>query len=96
MDKTSVDKLKLEIEFLSLEPKPNFINSIFYSYCYIGILTGPYFKYRTYQDWLNTKSANEIVDSFSFMTKRGRTAPFIILAFLFLSKFVSFQVGLLN
>ena len=31
-----------------------------YSYCYIGILTGPYFKYRTYKDWIEMKYGNKV------------------------------------
>lgn len=85
-----IEQLKLEIEFKSIEP--TFIQTIMYSYCYIGILTGPYFKFRTYVDWLNTKNFMDI-NSISFMTRRGRMAPFIIIIFLVLSKIVSFQVN---
>ncbi len=31
-----------------------------YSYCYIGILTGPYFEYRTYKDWIEMKYGNKV------------------------------------
>ena len=85
-----IEQLKLEIEFRSIEP--TFIQTILYSFCYIGILTGPYFKFRTYIDWLNTKNFMNI-NSISFMKKRGRMAPFIIIIFLVLSKIVSFQVN---
>lgn len=93
-DSVELSKLKLEIEFLSLDPLPNVFKIFLYAYCYIGLLTGPYFKYRTYHDWVfhNTKQTNE-VDSYSFMLKRGRIVPFIIIGFLALSKFVSFQVN---
>lgn len=85
-----IEQLKLEIEFKSIEP--TLIQTILYSYCYIGILTGPYFKFRTYADWLNSK--NNRFDSIKFIKKRGRLAPLIIIIFLVLSKFVSFQVHL--
>lgn len=84
-----IEQLKLEIEFKSIEP--TFIQTILYSYCYIGILTGPYFKFRTYADWLNIKNFKN-VNSINFMKKRGRMAPFIIIIFLILTKIVSFQV----
>lgn len=86
-----IEQLKLDIEFKSIEP--SLIQTILYSYCYIGILTGPYFKFRTYVDWLNSK--NNRLDSIKFMKRRGRLAPFIIIIFLVLSKFVSFQVDFL-
>lgn len=91
MIKQKIDKLKLEMEFFSLDPKPKFIESMLYSYCYIGILTGPYFRYRTYKDWLNFKYT-ENIDYIDYISKRGKAAPFIIIGFLVLSKFVSFKV----
>jgi hypothetical protein len=92
--KENIDKLKLEIEFYSLEPKPTLIEMYLYAYCYIGILTGPYYKYRTYKDWLSNKYAKN-VDSIHFITKRGRAVPFIIIGYLILSRFVSFKVKFL-
>ncbi|CAF0874634.1 unnamed protein product [Brachionus calyciflorus] len=84
-----LEQIKLNMEFRSIEP--NFIHTILYSYCYIGILTGPYFKYRTYHDWLNETYSSDNIDVFCFMKKRGRIVPFIIIGFLILSKFVSFN-----
>ncbi|EPQ16234.1 Lysophospholipid acyltransferase 7 [Myotis brandtii] len=31
---------------------PSLMETLSYSYCYVGILTGPFFRYRTYLDWL--------------------------------------------
>lgn len=87
-----LSKLKLEMEFVSLETRPSLVQMLLYTYCYIGLLTGPYFKYRTYADWLANRSAHEI-DSISFIVRRGRVAPFIVIGFLILSKFVSFKVN---
>lgn len=87
----NLNKIKLEMEFVSLDPRPTFIQMFLYSYCYIGLLTGPYFKYRTYSDWLTSRNLHEI-DSVSFVAKRGRIAPLIIIGFLVLSQFVSFKV----
>lgn len=89
---SDLSKLKLEIEFISLEPRPSIIQVFLYAYCHIGLLTGPYFKYRTYSDWLVNRNLAEI-DSLSFMWKRGRVAPVIVIGFLILSKFVSFKVN---
>jgi lysophospholipid acyltransferase 7 len=65
-----LELLKLEIEFFSLDPKLSFLEIMCYFYCYIGILTGPYFKFRTYKDWLNFKNGKNI-DSISKIAKRG-------------------------
>lgn len=50
-DKQSDDKLDYEYEFTKV--KPNFFDIINYSFCYIGLLAGPFYKYRTYWDWLH-------------------------------------------
>ena len=81
------------MEFYSIDPKPKFIETILYSYFYVGILTGPYFKYRTYRDWLQLSAKESSrVDSFKFIFQRGKAAPLIVIGFLILSKFVSFKV----
>lgn len=89
---SELSKLKLEMEFMSLDPRPSVLQMFLYAYCHIGLLTGPYFKYRTYSDWLVNRNLHEI-DSASFMMRRGRVAPFIVIGFLVLSKFVSFKVS---
>ncbi|XP_018590639.1 lysophospholipid acyltransferase 7 isoform X1 [Scleropages formosus] len=35
-----------------LSQEPSLYDTISYSYCYIGIMTGPFFRYQTYFDWL--------------------------------------------
>jgi lysophospholipid acyltransferase 7 len=90
-EKHEIEKLKLEMEFYSLDPKPSFLEIVCYCYCYIGILTGPYFKYRTYKDWLHFKQGSSI-SILSTIASRSKLAPFIIFGFLFLSKFISFEV----
>lgn len=87
---TKMDKLKLEMEFSSLNPKPSFLSMFLYSYCYIGFLTGPYYKYRTYHDWLNTKY-NKNVKTLSFMISRGKTLPIIVITYLIVSRIASFK-----
>lgn len=86
-----MDKIKLEMEFSSLTPKPSFLSVFLYSYCYIGLLTGPYFKYRTYHDWLNTKYNNN-VKTLKFMLSRGKTLPLIVITYLIVSRIASFKV----
>lgn len=36
---------------------PSFLDIFHYTFCYIGVLTGPYFKYRMYWDLFNTPFA---------------------------------------
>ncbi|XP_036394890.1 lysophospholipid acyltransferase 7 [Megalops cyprinoides] len=39
-----------------LSQEPSLYDVISYSYCYIGIMTGPFFRYQTYADWLQQPS----------------------------------------
>lgn len=89
-DTVKIEKLKLEIEFQSLEPRPSFLGMCLYCFCYIGLLTGPYFKYRTYHDWLHINYTSEIKLS-SFILSRGKTLPIIMLLYFSVSKIASFK-----
>lgn len=35
--------------------KPNLLDIFHFSFCYIGVLTGPYFSYKTYNDYFSTR-----------------------------------------
>ncbi|XP_017321095.1 lysophospholipid acyltransferase 7 [Ictalurus punctatus] len=35
-----------------LSHEPSLYDILSYSYCYVGIMTGPFFRYQTYVDWL--------------------------------------------
>ncbi|KAL2084901.1 hypothetical protein ACEWY4_020419 [Coilia grayii] len=39
-----------------LPREPSLYDVISYSYCYVGIMTGPFFRYQTYVDWLQQPS----------------------------------------
>lgn len=39
-------------ELEAAEVHPSFLDVFHYTFCYIGIMTGPYYTYRTYRDWL--------------------------------------------
>ncbi|CAM4702166.1 unnamed protein product [Leuciscus chuanchicus] len=39
-----------------LSHEPSLYDIISYSYCYVGIMTGPFFRYQTYADWLQQSS----------------------------------------
>lgn len=85
-----LQKLTLEMEFCSLEPQPSFFDLYLYYFCHVGILTGPYFKYRTFYDWQTSKYSAR-VNPLKFILNRGKTLPFIIALFAFVSKFASFK-----
>ncbi|XP_013400325.1 lysophospholipid acyltransferase 7 [Lingula anatina] len=50
--------LALEAEYRNINP--SLMDIMLYSYCYIGLLTGPYFKYRTYHDMLHNEHTASI------------------------------------
>jgi lysophospholipid acyltransferase 7 len=90
-ERPEIKASRLKTEHQSISVKPTFMQVFAYSYCYIGLLTGPYFKFRTYLDWLDMKHGNRI-NSIGFILKRGRTLPLIITSFLLISQFITFQV----
>lgn len=90
-----LQKLTLEMEFCSLEPQPSFLDLYLYYYCHVGILTGPYFKYRTFYDWQTSKYSTR-VNPLKFILNRGKTLPFIIVLFAIVSKFASFKVSFIT
>ncbi|XP_054711762.1 lysophospholipid acyltransferase 7-like, partial [Uloborus diversus] len=61
--------------------KPNFLDIIQYSFCYAGILVGPYYKYRTYDD-LFEKPYSTCVPHQMFLKKRLIVIPFYICLYL--------------
>ncbi|XP_058874350.1 lysophospholipid acyltransferase 7 [Acipenser ruthenus] len=39
---------------------PSLYDVLCYSYCYIGIMTGPFYRYQTYEDWLCQRTPGSI------------------------------------
>ncbi|ELT92151.1 hypothetical protein CAPTEDRAFT_141205 [Capitella teleta] len=64
------------------------VDIICYSFCYIGILTGPYYKYRTYHDMLHNSNAKNI-DTIVPLWRRIRVLPLYFLPYLIGSQFFS-------
>ncbi|XP_055451541.1 lysophospholipid acyltransferase 7 isoform X1 [Psammomys obesus] len=60
---------------------PSLMETLSYSYCYVGILTGPFFRYRTYLDWLE-QPFPEAVPSLRPLLRRAWPAPLFGLLFL--------------
>ncbi|XP_026858919.2 lysophospholipid acyltransferase 7 [Electrophorus electricus] len=50
--KKDVSTFSKSSEIGQLSHEPSLYDVISYSYCYIGIMTGPFFRYRTFADWL--------------------------------------------
>ncbi|XP_046687270.1 lysophospholipid acyltransferase 7-like isoform X1 [Homalodisca vitripennis] len=53
---SSDDSPQIEVEASRVAP-PSLLDIFHYSFCYIGVLTGPYFKYRMYWDMFNSPFA---------------------------------------
>ena len=79
------------MEFFSLDPKPSFIDLFMYYFCHVGILTGPYFKYRTFYDWLNSRYCGK-VNPTKLILNRSKSLPIILIVHSILSKYASFKV----
>ncbi|XP_063055209.1 lysophospholipid acyltransferase 7 [Engraulis encrasicolus] len=43
-----------------LSSEPSLYDVISYSYCYVGIMTGPFFRYQTFVDWLQQPSPQSL------------------------------------
>ncbi|KAL1765324.1 leukocyte immunoglobulin-like receptor subfamily B member 3, partial [Sigmodon hispidus] len=60
---------------------PSLMETLSYSYCYVGIMTGPFFRYRTYLDWLEQPFPGA-VPSLRPLLRRAWPAPLFGLLFL--------------
>ncbi|XP_006897358.1 PREDICTED: lysophospholipid acyltransferase 7 isoform X2 [Elephantulus edwardii] len=60
---------------------PSLMETLSYSYCYVGVITGPFFRYRTYLDWLE-QPFPEAVPSLRPLLRRAWPAPLFGLLFL--------------
>ncbi|XP_023685902.1 lysophospholipid acyltransferase 7 [Paramormyrops kingsleyae] len=56
-DVTSFSKSPL---ICGLTQEPSLYDTVSYSYCYIGLFTGPFFRYQTYVDWLQQPCPREL------------------------------------
>ncbi|XP_022187440.1 lysophospholipid acyltransferase 7 [Nilaparvata lugens] len=72
---------------------PGFIEIFHYAFCYIGVLTGPYFKYRMYWDLFNAPFSDN-ADCLRDTTNKLKPVPFFGLAFLISSYFFPLSYAL--
>ena len=69
-------RFQLELDF-----EPSTFDMFCYAYCYTGIFTGPFFKYRTYYDYLmmNSELIQRIPASFEIFSRLKQVVVFVIL-----------------
>lgn len=70
------------------EVDPSFIDIFLYAFCFLGQFTGPYYKFRTYQDMIkNDRSAD--IPTFDAFVARMKAVPILIIIFVGFSYFFS-------
>ncbi|XP_026678522.1 lysophospholipid acyltransferase 7 isoform X2 [Diaphorina citri] len=67
------------------------INIVHYCFCYVGVLTGPYYKYQTYLDLFNPRINQSSHSNILAVFTRLKYLPFYVTVFLCLSYFYSVQ-----
>ncbi|XP_068097321.1 lysophospholipid acyltransferase 7 [Hyperolius riggenbachi] len=65
---------------------PSLLEFFLYSYCYIGLMTGPFYRYKTYHDWLHQICSPDI-PSWKPMITRLKLAPVYGVLFLITSHY---------
>ncbi|CAH2319175.1 lysophospholipid acyltransferase 7 [Pelobates cultripes] len=65
---------------------PSLVEIFFYSYCYIGLMTGPFFRYKTYYDWLHQVDSTSI-PSWKPLVARLKTTPVFGVLYLIVSSY---------
>uniref|UniRef100_A0A8C5R0X6 Leukocyte receptor cluster member 4 n=1 Tax=Leptobrachium leishanense TaxID=445787 RepID=A0A8C5R0X6_9ANUR len=72
---------------INVIPKiPSLLETFLYSYCYIGIMTGPFYRYKTYHDWLHQVDPTSI-PSWVPLKTRLKPAPIFGVLFLIVSNY---------
>lgn len=65
---------------------PSLVETFCYAYCYIGFMTGPFYRFRTYHDWVQEQQAAQ-VPSWKPMLLRLKHVPMLGAFFLLASAF---------
>ncbi|XP_053307936.1 lysophospholipid acyltransferase 7 [Spea bombifrons] len=65
---------------------PSLVEMFYYSYCYIGLMTGPFYRYKTYYDWLHQTDSMSI-PSWKPMISRLKPVPIFGVLFLVVSHY---------
>jgi len=83
-DNQGTSECELNLKFT--EVAPSFMDVMHYGLCYIGILTGPYYKYRTYWDMIHSTESQK-GSYLSHALERVKRLPLYIAVFLIGSHF---------
>ncbi|XP_046654481.1 lysophospholipid acyltransferase 7-like [Daphnia pulicaria] len=75
---TDVKQVELVLEYQGVNP--SFLDVFHYAFCYIGVLTGPYYKYRTYWDMLHANDTQ--ISFFNHARHRLRYVPVYVFFFI--------------
>lgn len=78
---TSGAKLSEMEEKEPMDVHPGFLDVYHYAFCYVGVLTGPYFRYNTYRDMINTPFA-KYAPCWDATVSRLLLLPFTVIAFV--------------
>ncbi|XP_069942145.1 lysophospholipid acyltransferase 7 [Cherax quadricarinatus] len=73
-------QLELELKYEEVDPSP--MDIFHYAFCYIGVLTGPYYKYRVYEDMLQGSPVSSGLDCLQATLRRIWVVPLYGTAFL--------------
>lgn len=78
---------------MSKIPNPTIPSIIHYSFCYIGVLTGPYYSYKTYLDMLNLQFSRFTKCS-QYAVQRLKMLPFYGFVFVLANYYFPFEYAL--
>ncbi|KAL3274405.1 hypothetical protein HHI36_015798 [Cryptolaemus montrouzieri] len=81
-DQKESDETEEEKEYSKINP--SFVEIFHYCFNYIGVLTGPYYRYTTFKDSLNTQFAS-YADNWAFTLEKLKYVPMFIVLFLWSS-----------
>ncbi|XP_075047603.1 membrane-bound acylglycerophosphatidylinositol O-acyltransferase MBOAT7 [Mixophyes fleayi] len=70
----------------TIQKIPSLIEVFLYSYCYIGLMTGPFYRFKTYHDWLHQIDSQDI-PSWKPMVTRLKPTPIFGVLFLAVSHY---------
>lgn len=71
---------------------PSIMDVVHYSFCYVGVLTGPYFSYKTFCDYL-TKRYEKFAPCESITLKKIKFVPLYMVIFLISSYYYPIEVS---
>lgn len=90
------NEVRLKCKYENVDP--SLLDTLFYCYSYIGLYTGPYYKYRTYHDMLHTNGPgnNNLkirTNVWNILTSKLRFLPIYVIVHVVLSRYVSVQTA---